>query len=282
MVGALITLRSVPEIGFAHHFYAEHYDYRYFREQKKSFEIVYVKSGAIEAELYEDRFVIQPGSIFVLFRHLPFHLRSVDNTPQAHCSVQFVADYDFSLLETDALPEGLAGIVLPFVLPPCAEAEEIRRELYTIISEIGVSREENAGACSLAAMGLLARLNRVYRKNLVHGKSNASVLCYRIKKYVAGHIHQPIPLLDIATELGKTPNYLNAVFKAENGITLCQYINREKANFIAELIRNKGVSFETACSNAGISDLSYGYRFFKKYIGETPREYLAADHFRLR
>ena len=41
----------------------------------------------------------------------------------------------------------------------------------------------------------------------------------------------------------------------------------------------KGLEFKSACESAGITDVSYGYRLFKKQMGITPGEYKNSQHF---
>lgn len=275
MFGALITFNDLPRIGFAHHFYMDNYRQKYVVGDR-SFEIVYVKQGGIIAQLYDETFYIQPGSLFVLFRHLPVELRAADGGQQAHCSVQILLDYSFSLLEhTEDLPENFNGLALPFVIQPGAEAESVKKELYTIVSQLGTSRESNALSASLMAGGILSKLDALFRQKLHTSQKASSLLDYKIKRYVAEHIHQEIPMSELAHALEKTPNYLNSVFKACEGISLHKYIIREKVRLIGELMENKGLSFQIACENVAISDISYGYRLFKKHMGVTPKTYLA-------
>lgn len=275
MFGTLITFNDLPKIGFAHHFYMDNY-------QRKdvagdwSFEIVYVKKGGITAQLYDKTFYIQPGSVFLLFRHLPIELRAADGGQQAHCSVQILLNYSFSLLEkAEELPENFTGLALPFVIQPGAEAESVKKELYTIVSQLGTSRESNALSASLMAGGILSKLDALFRQKLNANQKASSLLEYKIKRYIAEHIHQEIPMGELAQALERTPNYLNSVFKACEGISLHKYISREKVRLISELMENKGVSFQIACENVAITDISYGYRLFKKYMGVTPKTYLA-------
>ena len=50
MFSGFLKFNSLPQIGFAHNFYTENYFYEY-GSHNKSFEIVYVVSGDILAEL---------------------------------------------------------------------------------------------------------------------------------------------------------------------------------------------------------------------------------------
>ena len=275
MIGIRISLRSLPEIGFAHHFYAENYQANY-GIQDSSFELVYVKSGKLAVQLETQYFELPPGSVFLLLRHLPIRIYSMDNTPHSHCSIQLRADFDAAIAEDAAAVTQLPGLLVPFMLPPSPEAEQIGKKLHQIIARLGISRTANAQSCALAVLGILSELDSFFRAQLSASQPSSLLLSARIREYIDAHVHEPITLSQIAAAIRRSPNYLNALFKEANGITVCQYINRRKAILIAELMVNKNADFRTACENAAISDISYGYRLFKKQLGATPRQYIAS------
>lgn len=272
---ARISFDKIPKIGFAHHFYTDEYYFSY-SNLKKSIEIVYVTSGGIEAELYGQKIFIPEGSIFVLFRHLPITLRSVDGKPQAHCTVQAEFDFSFSLSDAVGSDQKKNTILLPFVTEPSAETEEIKKSLFSIISDMGISREENAFPCAIRLLDIMRRLDKIAR-NSARRESKSSNIIYKVKQYISKNIHKPIALSDIERELSLSSGYINQIFKSNTGVPLGHYINEEKTKMIAALIRKQGLSFKTACANVGISDISYGYRLFKKHMGVTPGEFLSGD-----
>lgn len=272
-----LQFNTIPHIGFAHHFYMENYCQKH-NISEKSLELVYVKNGEIIAEVYGMSFKVHEGSIFLLFRDLPYKLYSAGGVPQAHCSIQLVFDYSLSIIKDFyELPGDFNGLILPLVIAPGAETEMIKKELYTIVSELGTSREKYTLSASLAAMGILAKLDRICRWELYAKKKSASILEYKIKQYITEHIHKNIHLTDLETALEKTPNYLNSVFKLSTGLSINQYISKEKVRLIGELMENKGLSFKASCESVAIMDVSYGYRLFKKHMGVTPKTYLLGN-----
>lgn len=277
MFTASLKFNSIPKIGFANHFFYTDKYVSTYAEEEKSLEIVYVQSGCIMAELFGETFLVPEGSIFVLFRHLPLKLSSIDNMPQSHCTVQAKFDYDFRLIHDDERFSGNDGMILPFVTPPCPEAETIKKMLYSIVSDIGINRSENALPCAIQILEIMRILHRLSQKNRLEKTSPASNITYKVKKYVANNINKTISLSDISKDLKLTPGYINHIFKDTAGIPILQYINHEKAKKIADLIRNQKLSFKAACLNVGIEDLSYGYRLFKKHMGSTPNEFLSVS-----
>lgn len=276
MTAINMTLYSIPEIGFAHHFYAENYR-QIYGIQDSSFEIVYIKSGRLLIQLEEQHFEAVPGSVFLLCRSLPIRLYSMDNTPHSHCSIQLKGSFCADVFKDNSTsPDGLPSLLLPLVLPPSAEAERIGRTLHQIIAKLQASRPLNAHSCALSAMGILADLDNSYREQLSDTLPSSVMLSTKVKAYIDSHIQQEVSLGLLADSMGRSPNYLNSIFKQTNGIPIRQYINQRKAILIAELMVNKGADFRTACENAGISDIAYGYRLFKKQLGTTPQQYTSA------
>lgn len=272
---AQISFDAIPKIGFAHHFYTDEYHFSYSK-MKKSLEIVYVTSGGIEAELYGQKIIIPEGSIFVLFRHLPITLSSVDRKSQAHCTVQAEFDFSFSISEDVNFSLKRKSLLLPFVTPPSAETEEIKKSLFSIVSDMGISREENAFPCAIRLLDIMRRLDKIARSNRFR-ESRASNIIYKVKQYVAKNIDKTISLTDIENELSLSSGYINQIFKNNTGVPLKHYINEQKAKIIAALMRKQSLSFKTACANVAIYDISYGYRLFKKHMGVTPGEFLSGD-----
>lgn len=272
---ASLKFNSLPSIGFAHHFYTENYSYSYGKD-KKSFEIVYVKSGGIEAELYGKRFEIPEGSIFLLFRHLPISLKSVNGAPQSHCSVQAEFNYDFSLID-DFSSLSQEKLFLPFVTLPSFFSEEIKKELFSIVSDVGTLQNAYSLSSSIKFLNILRRIDEFSRKNFQSDFSSSSLINYKVKKYIAKNIDKKITLQDISLSLNLTSGYINHIFKKELGLPIMQYVNNEKAKRISELMQNQNLTFKTACLNVGITDFSYGYRLFKKHTGLTPSQFIAAS-----
>ena len=278
MLYAAVSFLQLPRIGFAHHFYMEKYKQNH-KKTENSMEIVFFEEGAVNASVYGKTVKIMPGSVALFFRNAPFELCSAENGLHRHCSVQLQMDYDVKILEDDEqLPLEHSGLLLPLILPPCAEAENIKKELYTIVSNIGISRAEYELPAVAAALGILAQLDQHQRCQVDAKNLSGGFWEHRIKQYIASHIQEEISLESIAREFARTPNYLNSVFRDATGSTIRRYINGEKVRIMAELMKFRGMSFKTACASVAITDASYGYRLFKKYTGLTTRTFLSGEH----
>lgn len=282
MAATLISFQNIPHFGFAHHIYTENI-YQIQNNLQKSFVLVYVKSGCLTAKIYERSIEAPAGSILVLFRHVPFQLLSTHSAPQDYCSIQVYTDYSFDILEDgEDFPSDFSGLALPLVVPPGNEAELIKKDMFSVISNLSISREGYRFSAGMTICGILQRLDSYYRQKQHRGKNTSHYWEYKIKQYIADHIRMPILLDEIAAALGKTPNYLNNIFSQATGISIHQYINREKMQLVIALMENHDLTFREACENVGITDLSHGYRLFKRHMGVTPKQYLSADRLYLQ
>lgn len=282
MAATRILFKNTPQFGFAHHVYTEN-TRQIQNDTQHSFVIVYVKSGHLTAQIYHRTIEAPAGSVLILFRHVPFQLSSPRNTPQDYCSIQVYTDYSFALMEDgEDFPPDFAGLALPLAVPPGNEAELIKKDMLNIISSLSVSRERYSYSAAMTMCGILSRLDTFYRQKQHRGKSTSSYWEYKIKRYIADHIQTIVSLEDLAAAMGKTPNYLNSVFSQAAGISIHQYMNREKMRLIAALMEDRGLTFRDACENVGITDLSHGYRLFKRYMGVTPKQYMSAERMHLQ
>lgn len=277
-----MMLQTLPEIGFAHHFYAENYQQSYGL-QDNSFEIVYIKSGKLQITLSQETFEAVPGSIFILCRELPIHFKVVDNSPHSHCSIQLRCSFSSYIFNHAAGKSEIhPGLLLPMVFPPSEKAEQVGRRMHSIIAKLQSSRSVNMQSCTLAVLGILADLDSICREQFSTTLPSDLLLATKLKELIDSHLDEDISLNQMSAIVGRSPNYLNTIFKQVNGIPVRQYINRKKAMLIAELMIHKNASFRTACENVGISDIAYGYRLFKKQMGATPQQYVAAVYHKNR
>ena len=180
MQGIHLKFGDIPSIGFAHHFHAENYSQSY-NIKDDSFEIVYIKTGEVTAELYDKTYDIEPGSILVLFRRLPIKLTSKNGSTHSHCSVQIKISGGVEFIDSDfQIPKDSSrGIMLPFITPPCQENELIKKDLYSITSLLGGASESGKFSASLCAMGILSKLDSMYIQKIYAKKkySNESICC---------------------------------------------------------------------------------------------------------
>lgn len=98
--------------------------------------------------------------------------------------------------------------------------------------------------------------------------------CLRADQYIHAHLHEKIAVADIAAATGISYNYLNRLFAAHHGMTMVEYINREKLLRVEQLLLENNLTPEAAGEQVGIHDIKYLSRLFRRYSGMTITEYL--------
>ena len=94
-----------------------------------------------------------------------------------------------------------------------------------------------------------------------------------VTNYVLHHLSEPIKIDELANALFISRSRLFAKFKKEAGVTLNDYILKEKAIEAKRLLRYTNKSIISISEYLGFSSPAHFSRVFKKYIGLSPNEY---------
>ena len=98
-------------------------------------------------------------------------------------------------------------------------------------------------------------------------------LTISISNYVRRHFSEKICVENIARELFMSRPYLSAKFSREAGISLTDFILKQKTEEAKRLLRYSDKSAAAISSYLGFSSQSHVSRVFRKYSGKTPAEY---------
>lgn len=96
----------------------------------------------------------------------------------------------------------------------------------------------------------------------------------RARNYISENLHYELRLADIASECGLSPSYLSALFKKETGMTVSEYIMREKLREAEYMLQTGRYKISEICYYLNFCSQSYFTHYFKKYYGETPARYM--------
>ena len=97
------------------------------------------------------------------------------------------------------------------------------------------------------------------------------------KDYIFTHLHDKLPVSEIADAIGLEANYLSALFKKCEHITLKQYILNEKIKLVKNLLIYSSYSFSKIAVYLGFSSQSHLGAEFKKATGMTLKEFRDAN-----
>jgi AraC-like DNA-binding protein len=109
--------------------------------------------------------------------------------------------------------------------------------------------------------------------------TRAEAAVQKVRAYVARHLSEKISEAKLADRCAMSYFHLSRTFRRIAGMTLREYILRERIHKAAQLLAGPGASVTTVCFEVGFNDLSHFARMFRRYMGTSPSEYrLAAGH----
>ena len=111
------------------------------------------------------------------------------------------------------------------------------------------------------------------RVERLHFGNDPSQLIAAVSNYIQHHLSEPITTERIAASLYISRTHLSARFHKETGITLSDYILKEKTEEAKRLLRYSDKSLAAISAYLGFSSQSHFSRTFRKYAGITPGEY---------
>jgi len=96
--------------------------------------------------------------------------------------------------------------------------------------------------------------------------------------YIELNLNSPLSLSILANELNVSSPYLSSIFKQERGITITDFINKERIHTSLKLLSTTNEQIQDIAFYVGIHDINYFTKIFKKEIGVTPRDYRKKFH----
>ena len=102
---------------------------------------------------------------------------------------------------------------------------------------------------------------------------NYSYLIRSVVNYINQHLAAELSLATLAAEFDKNASYLSNEFKKEVGDTLTTYINKHRILASLRYFNTTDMSVAEVSNAVGYTDMGYFSRLFRKYVGQSPREY---------
>lgn len=99
------------------------------------------------------------------------------------------------------------------------------------------------------------------------------LLADRCESLIFARIHERITVKTLAQELSVNPNYLSRLFHESTGITISDYIQREKITLARHMLVYSQYELEDIGAYLGFSTQSHFGKIFKKQTGLTPGQY---------
>lgn len=111
-------------------------------------------------------------------------------------------------------------------------------------------------------------------------KKNQNPRIEKCKDYIFQHLHEKISVQNMADELFLNANYLSELFHQHEGITITDFILKEKVNLTKNLLSYSPYTYSEIAAYLGFSSQSHLGKIFKKHTGLTLKQY--RDRFGVR
>lgn len=95
----------------------------------------------------------------------------------------------------------------------------------------------------------------------------------KAKHYLTDHLTQEIRTEDIAAAVGLSPYHLSRLFKTHTGLTLREYLTKERIEAAKQLLAATDRTIPQIASLLRFCDQSYFTMVFRRQTGQTPGEY---------
>ena len=92
-------------------------------------------------------------------------------------------------------------------------------------------------------------------------------------KYISGHLHERITCTELAGTVGLNSSYLSVLFKREVGMNITEYVMMRRVEAAESLLKQTDYSLNEISDFLSFSNYSHFARTFRKFRGESPREY---------
>ncbi len=100
----------------------------------------------------------------------------------------------------------------------------------------------------------------------------------KAKHYLSDHLTQEIRMEDVAAAVGVSPYHLSRLFKSLTGMTMREYLTRERIETAKQLLAASERSIPQIASLLRFCDQSYFTKVFREITGQTPRQYREQNH----
>ena len=118
-----------------------------------------------------------------------------------------------------------------------------------------------------------AQMVKDHNEKMDRNQEQENKLVEQCKKYVFQHMHEKITVKMIADALYVHPDYLSNLFSKTTGITIKQYIGREKIRLSQNLLVYSPYDCRSIASYLGFASQSHFGKVFKEHTGMTPNQY---------
>ena len=222
--------------------------------------ISFVEDGAFDAHVDDEQWRLEPGTLFLTRRGMPFSCRHVDEMPTDRC---------LTILYSESAIEDLLRADLPALHPPfarmsarrqylqhrlrtCVRGDEVRLELLAgaLFESVASNRPSAPARVDAQVTPLMRRIDRAVQ-------------------LIETDYARALTLGDLASAAGLSTFYFARAFQRFVGVPPHRYLTGVRLRHAARLLDDgAGVTF--TCYEVGFGSLSHFVTAFRKRFGVVP------------
>ncbi len=234
--------------------------------------IIYVLSGKGFVECNDKSYLLSKNTFVYFPSGVPYHIHSTENLTFYTVNFDFtqefshmgvmvpkkesIFDYDTILRYNIKISDVFTDVLY------ITNAKKIGNDLESIYNE-SKNTPKNQDVENLYMKIILLKLS-----NSAENNGNKSTLCEKIKEAVRNNI--TLNIRQISDELHHHPYYLNEVFKKSEGMTLHEYITRQRLIKVREMLLTTDISISEISHQCGFYSQSHMSNTFKAVYKITP------------
>lgn len=92
-------------------------------------------------------------------------------------------------------------------------------------------------------------------------------------EYIENNYSMKIKIDEIASKMFFSKNYLSKIFKQETGSSIHEFLTEIRIKEVCRLLESTNNTVSDIAISCGFSDMKSFYSIFKKYTGQTPKQY---------
>lgn len=233
-----------------------------------AYKLVFVLSGKGYLKQGSDHTIsLTQGDMFVLFPRERHQYYADEEHPWELMWVSFNGELCKTIL--DSLDLTLDNYILNNAL-----THSIQRTLQTLINSLGDTSDTNR----LCATGQLYML-LAYIKQIMEAKQHSTdqpkqnPCVWKAIRFIEQNYYLNLDVEMLCKHVNYSRSYLSRIFKNEMQMTIPEYTNMIRIQNAKTLLIESDMPMREISTSVGINDSFYFSKLFKKFTGQTPRDF---------
>ena len=169
--------------------------------------------------------------------------------------------------------KNIAICVIALASRAAIEGGMLPEESFSMVDGYIMKIEDMNNAVKIDSMMRQAEYEFAERVAEIHKNQQKNELIERTKNYIYQNLHSEIIIGEIGQKIGVNSSYLSDLFHKVEGMTIQQYIRKEKIRLAENMLRYSDYEVKEIASYLSFCSQSYFGNIFRQQTGMTPAKY---------